>query len=315
MHIPTVHFPELSIGQYRFYLEGDKSVLPRYAGSTWRGVFGHALKRTVCVTQSKTCASCPLKHSCAYSYIFESPPPENSEKMRKYSTVPHPYILQLLNNEPHDSNLCIVGMNLFGKANQYFPFLVYAWQKAASRGVTRRRESFQLVHVEQYCQEDESWRQVYGSDSSIQRFEIIKTHIPQMPEKMEIHFFSPLRIKYENQYMNESRFDISAFVMNLIRRISMIMYFHNDTVFDADFKELKHISKNINLLEKNLEWQDWTRFSNRQKTSMKMGGLVGKIKLSLINCESLWPFLWLGQYVHAGKVTSMGLGQYRINTL
>lgn len=33
--------------------------MPAYAGSAWRGAFGHALKRLVCVTREPACPPCP----------------------------------------------------------------------------------------------------------------------------------------------------------------------------------------------------------------------------------------------------------------
>jgi CRISPR/Cas system endoribonuclease Cas6 (RAMP superfamily) len=31
--------------------------------------------------------------------------------------------------------------------------------------------------------------------------------------------------------------------------------------------------------------------------------------------EDYWPYLWLGQWTHVGKGTSMGMGAYTIETL
>ncbi|MGQ0594710.1 MAG: CRISPR system precrRNA processing endoribonuclease RAMP protein Cas6 [Gammaproteobacteria bacterium] len=45
-----------------------------------------------------------------------------------------------------------------------------------------------------------------------------------------------------------------------------------------------------------------------------MGGLLGEIALDGAGLEPFWPYLWLGQYVHAGAATSMGLGRYAIGS-
>jgi hypothetical protein len=37
----------------------------------------------------------------------------------------------------------------------------------------------------------------------------------------------------------------------------------------------------VKILKRDLHWQDWQRRSNRQHTTMKMGGFVGKISLEL----------------------------------
>jgi CRISPR/Cas system endoribonuclease Cas6 (RAMP superfamily) len=43
-----------------------------------------------------------------------------------------------------------------------------------------------------------------------------------------------------------------------------------------------------------------------------MGGLVGSVHLEMRGLEDFWPYLWLGQWTHAGKGTSMGMGAYTI---
>ena len=43
-----------------------------------------------------------------------------------------------------------------------------------------------------------------------------------------------------------------------------------------------------------------------------MGGLVGSFILNLSGLETVWPYLWLGQWIHAGKAATMGLGAIRL---
>jgi CRISPR/Cas system endoribonuclease Cas6 (RAMP superfamily) len=64
-----------------------------------------------------------------------------------------------------------------------------------------------------------------------------------------------------------------------------------------------------------MEWFDWTRYSSRQETEINMGGLVGTVELCMNDLEDYWPYLWLGQWTHVGKGTSMGMGAYTIETL
>ena len=62
-----------------------------------------------------------------------------------------------------------------------------------------------------------------------------------------------------------------------------------------------------------LQWQDWERYSNRQKTRMTLGGFVGRVTYRGV-FQPFWPFLLLGTFVHVGKGAAFGLGQYRIST-
>lgn len=51
----------LILARYRFGFTVETPVhLHYYAGSQLRGAFGHALRRTACMTRLKDCKECPL---------------------------------------------------------------------------------------------------------------------------------------------------------------------------------------------------------------------------------------------------------------
>ncbi len=53
----------------------DDARLPEYKGSTFRGVFGHALRSVVCALRRCTCADSLLSSRCClYPFIFENSP-------------------------------------------------------------------------------------------------------------------------------------------------------------------------------------------------------------------------------------------------
>ena len=58
-------------------------------------------------------------------------------------------------------------------------------------------------------------------------------------------------------------------------------------------------------------WQDWSRYSGRQRQRVEMGGLVGRVTYEGDLSDYL-PLLVLGELVHVGKGTVFGNGQYRI---
>jgi len=53
---------------------------------------------------------------------------------------------------------------------------------------------------------------------------------------------------------------------------------------------------------------------------MQLGGLLGTVTFEVRagprshsnELAPFWPYIWLGQWTHAGKNTSMGLGKYEI---
>jgi len=62
-------------------------------GSAWRGGFGRALRRAVCVTGLPTCPGCRFEASCVYPYLFETAPGGEGGILAGYDRVPNPFVL------------------------------------------------------------------------------------------------------------------------------------------------------------------------------------------------------------------------------
>lgn len=306
-------YPTISFKKYRFYYHTTHPIrLPDYPGSAWRGALGHALKRTVCVVRNTPCDQCLLKNACAYSYVFETPPPSNTEKMRKYNAAPHPFVLRLPENT--EGNLSYhLDLILFGHGQRFFPYLVHAMQTAGKDGIGGKRQIFQLLQIDELDDQDRG--SCLYKDGVLQaQSPAISPPIPDMPARLTLTFHTPLRIKHEQKNITADNFSFAALFGALLRRISMISYFHTDTPLDTDFAGLTVQARQIVIAEQQLKWFDWTRFSARQQTEMQLGGLVGHITLDSCGLEDFWPYLWLGQFTHVGKGTSMGMGAYSIQT-
>jgi hypothetical protein len=145
--------PRLSVGRYRLCFESARTPdRVGFLGSAWRDAFGHALKRAVCVTGLPECPQCMLYRGCTYPYVFETPPPLGSEKMRTYPAAPHPFVLVLpaQGMEAHDDGSVALGINLFGRANALLAHVVFALQQAGQGGVGPERPSYRLLRAEQY---------------------------------------------------------------------------------------------------------------------------------------------------------------------
>jgi hypothetical protein len=97
----------------------------------------------------------------------------------------------------------------------------------------------------------------------------------------------------------------------LLGRISSLSYFHCGQPFEADFRGLINRAAGVKIIENDTRWQDWSRFSGRQKQWIELGGLVGRVTYSGDLGEYL-PLLALGELVHVGKGTVFGNGQFQI---
>ena len=143
-------------GRYLFssIFEGD-AILPPYKGSTFRGAFGIALKKVVCALKRQDCSDCLLKERCVYSFVFETPLKNNNpDGKKRLASPPHPYVIEPPENtrtrfskgEPFDFTVI-----LFGRANDYLPYFIYAFEQMGRLGIGKRiegkRPGFSLKYV------------------------------------------------------------------------------------------------------------------------------------------------------------------------
>lgn len=289
--------------------------LPEYAGSAWRGAFGHALKRAVCVTRMPRCAGCTLRSACAYATIFESPPPPGATAMRKYNAAPHPFVLapaEAAQDIAAGDSLGL-GLTLVGRAAAQLPYVLHALGEAGRSGLTRSRAPLVLDAVEQEAVPGAGdWRAIFQPGQSPVPLPAVVPPCPPVPAVATLEIATPLRLKRDGRLVTPDAFRFADLAMNQLRRHSMLCLFHGPAGLDSDFAALKARARGVRTTDSRLAWQDWTRHSSRQDTDMQMGGLVGEVTVAIGDAPELWPHLWLGQFIHAGHGTSMGLGRYAI---
>ena len=141
---PPTPRPGLPLARYRVRFrehppEGVPSLASprtRYLGFAWRGVFGRALRKTVCVTRLPACDPCALLRSCPYPFLFESRTPPGAEKLTRYPHTPGPYVLEPADPrfDTGEDGMVNLGVTLFGPANDHLPYVVHALDRAGRGG-------------------------------------------------------------------------------------------------------------------------------------------------------------------------------------
>lgn len=300
----------LSIGHYRARFAAEKPVqMNDFPGSAWRGALGHALKRAVCVTRLSQCRDCMLYHSCVYPYLYDTPPPPGATKMRRYQTAPHPFILEPGADGASEYQLTFT---LVGLANRHLALFIHALSKAAEgpKGVAGNR--LRLVAVEQETSAGRGeWHAIHRPGKPLAAQPAVCPDTPDVPVACRIELLTPLRVKRDAHHVGPDEFRFADLFGHLLRRVSMLTAFHTDTPLETDFRSLMDLARQVDAVT-NLTWKDLTRYSNRQNAAMRLGGLLGDIELAGIDITPFWPYLWLGQWLHAGSGATMGLGHYRI---
>ena len=302
-------------GKYKFLcrLEDDAN-LPYYKGSTFRGVFGRALKRVVCALKRQECDLCLLKQRCIYALVFETQDTMGPPDGLRIAAVPHPFVIEpplttetrFPKGDSFDFHLL-----LFGEANNNLPYFIYAFEQMGKIGIGKRingkRGHFSLEEVKA------GDRSIYSSSDQTLKAEnpfilALKDtgDFPQSTFRLRLNMITPLRIKFENHLKADLPFHV--LVRAMLRRMSSLYNFYGDGEPSLDYRGLVKKAKEVKIVDEDLSWFDWRRYSFRQDKAMLMGGMVGSVTYEG-NIGEYMPLIEFSSEVHLGKQTSFGLGK------
>lgn len=300
--------------------------LPPYKGSTLRGAFGAAFKEAACMSEEKVCAGCILSANCPYCYVFDTPIPPESQRMRKYTFAPHPFILEppfeeRTNYAPGDR--FEFGLVLVGRAVELLSYFVFVFDRMGRRnGLGSGRGHLSLVDVSWipvgaeagqaepiYELPDRQLRNVYRAATIEDLLDGASEGRADEVDRVTVRFQTPCRL-VRGAELTE-RPDFHVLFRSLLRRMSSLAYFHCGSDLDLDYSALATAAERVRLVRDETRWFDWERYSSRQDARMSLGGIVGEADYEG-DMTPLVPFLLLGEAMHVGKGTAFGLGRYNI---
>lgn len=334
MQAPTRHQHQhdghpLPIARYRFSARAVDAVqLPPYAGSLLRGQFGAALRHLACMTRQPSCTDCPLRSTCPYPGIFEAPAPAQHQ-LQRFSAIPNAYVVEppapLAQATPaaqatqrclqpgHMLNFHLV---LIGHAVAQLPLIIVAWQRALARGLGTQRSRLELEQVDWQDASDQLQPIWHAQQPHIQPHAASLT-VPAAPtacQALQLHLHTPLRLQHQGHALPPARLTPRTLISAVARRTALALEFHaRQPHWGAQVPATIALAESLHD-QRQLHWFDWTRYSSRQQQTMALGGVLGTWQLHgpADTLAQLWPWLWLGQWLHVGKNATMGLGGYRL---
>ncbi len=129
-------------GNYKFRCRLESNaVLPHYKGSTFRGVFGRALKKVVCALKRQECDQCLLARQCVYALVFETSIAIPASPSPRLAAPPHPFVIEPpITGNTHfpESSTFEFNLLLFGEVNHSLPYFIYAFEQMGQIGIGRR---------------------------------------------------------------------------------------------------------------------------------------------------------------------------------
>ncbi len=296
----------MKVAKFQFALQTANSYgLPAFKGSTFRGKFGHVLKRTICVKQQRYCPDCELRGQCAYPYLFES-------FNEKGQNVPRPFIIEPpLTKKRHflKDEWMYLQLILVGKAIDYLPFFVYCFDLMGQEGIGMDHGRYRVVSGRAL---DTSGEQVpiYDGDSKqlLNRFPIIDLDAFRgtLQNRVTLDFYTPAQIRIKGKTCYRITFPV--LLKNIIRRYQSLRYYHSNGEkerYEIDWAA----AEKVRVVSADLNEQHFKRYSNRQKRPVRLDGFTGKITFEG-DLSPFLPWLKIGEFLHVGKGAVFGMGGY-----
>lgn len=305
----------LPLAKYEIYFEADESVrIPNPPGLLWHSVFGKALHEVSCTHPNKACNDCLRLHDCDYPVLFKPALPPGAQIMTKYPQIPPPHLFQFSDSGLTGSELnsksieFSIELILIGDANERLATALQAMQKLGQNGIGKNRIPARITRIKRHRQKHGAqW--LHESDNEFDKPEIIS--VPELPRDIAVRFVSPYSPP-GNRSASPDRFDLSAFLMAVVRRIDLLSYFYSGKKLEANFKSLKTMSSRTHGVAADLKSSTVGHYSAKHAGSFNKSGVIGSLSLNTDLWEMFWPYLYTGQYLNCGKKASYGLGQYRV---
>lgn len=303
--------PDLWVNCFRLTFVGDRRIrMPQFPGSAWRGAFGHALRKNGCVTSASDCNNCHARNGCPYAYIFETPPSPLGSAKGITTQAPRPYVLEVNTASSHDDGRFTLQLTLIGKAIDHLGIILYALQQAGTQGVAGNH-NLQLEKVEIY--DGANWSPLQQSATA--PAPSLMTNTPEFdPIHRNIVLYSPLRIKFGHDYISPDQLNPVQLIRALFNRIWDLARHHGSDEPPPYPGALHDKLRDTEFTFRKLYWQDLQRHSSRQERKHPTGGIMGTLGMDTEHMMEIWPALWIGQFLHLGKLTTMGHGGYYLSS-
>ncbi|MCX7597874.1 MAG: CRISPR system precrRNA processing endoribonuclease RAMP protein Cas6 [Armatimonadetes bacterium] len=294
-------------------------VLPRYKGGLLRGVLGAALKGIGCPRSAAQCDECGLAEECLYLRVFRTP--MSRDLGFGGDCAPHPFVLSDVWSDEGQFEAgqeLSFSLTLVGKAVDWAHYFVLAVALAGERGLGKGRTKFQVAEVRAATSASE-WMTAWPP---AERREVPRLKAEDFVAVTDgpalVNFVTPLRLQRDGRLLRD--FDFPLLVQRLAERVGVLaeLYCAGENYGGGDEESWQESARRAAEMAEKLPWKvieaRWLslkHFSARQKREIDLSGVVGRVEVGG-EWQPFWPLLALGQFIHVGKGTSFGCGQYRV---
>jgi len=188
---------------------------------------------------------------------------------------------------------------LFNEATTQLPYILSALHMMLTQnGLGKDRKTYKNFNI--YINDNNC---LQNGDIKIPKNFVKTFQIDKICPDVKLKFITPLRMKKDNRFIRNDKIELKDLVNSIYQRQMKLLN-----------KEYRKFPYEINgeIIDKKLKYKELTRHSNRQKTTMNLGGIMGSIEIKNLNEES-FNVLKLGELIGLGKSTVFGLGKIKVD--
>ncbi|MDR1699720.1 MAG: CRISPR system precrRNA processing endoribonuclease RAMP protein Cas6 [Lachnoclostridium sp.] len=281
----------------------ESGLLPEYLGSTIRGILGHCIHDFFCHYKDKKCFICEERETCLYTKSFSNTGSKEGA-VNSYAI----YIYGHGKGKWEKGDHCIFDINLFGTGTEYAGVYLDALIAAEQKGWGARRLSFRLLQIVDPYSE----KLIYTGGMSLTRnLNPMALSIKGRKAKTVCLIFdTPLRIVSSGELFRKLPFDM--LIRFLTRRITLLTNKYTDACLEWDIEEMIARAAAVKTVEESWREVHFTRYSiNSQGKKLELASKIGWI-LYEGDISEFVPVLEAGKYLHIGKGTTIGFGNYEV---
>ncbi|MCY2963926.1 MAG: CRISPR system precrRNA processing endoribonuclease RAMP protein Cas6, partial [Planctomycetota bacterium] len=243
-----------------------------------------------------------------YARVFEGASPESPGPANQSSRTPG-YILRPAPPDPEFAPA--VDWILFGAAIGDDRVLRRAWDVASGMGLGPRRERFQIPQVRRLNPDGSADPLVDGLGDSCNPYTLDQTVWPAGDPcaPCRLMFDVPLRLLRQKSLIESPT--LADLVVAASRRVEAYLPRAELELWCDVARGALNVAREVPCEPWQGERLDLQRYSARQQAELELRGVTGCLSLPA-GPGVLWPLLAAAQWLHLGKSTILGLGQFHI---
>ena len=246
--------------------------------------------------QNKGKCVCRVEDACVYQQLFSPAAQQSSSLSRQYDVSP-PIIVQahaLPEVLEAGHSACFEMVCLGERANTQWPIIQLALQRALMGGI--------------------GWRHPVRGRAQLSQVETLNVDpapVHNMPSRMHIQLLGHTRLQHTGHILTAAAWQVDHWLKAALRRQTLMQDAYHLGLPSIHWPDIQADVDAITWCDAQLHDVDWTRYSNRQQQAMPLNGVGGTFVLEHVS-PAIQALLHYGQWLHVGKNSVFGLGQYQI---